>query len=113
VEEADQTAISAFLHRQGVPPRPVSCSLLGKLLGDIVVVASVDVTGDALRLDDIVVASNLRRKWIGRVMLREIEQLAAKMEKRRVIVEDPRGAEEFFRRTGFEREGERWIRVVP
>jgi ribosomal protein S18 acetylase RimI-like enzyme len=111
IEAGDQKDVEAFLARQGAISVP-ACGLLGKLLGDIVAVVSLEITDDALRVDDVVVASELRRKWIGRVMMREVEQLAAKMDRRRVVVEDARDAQEFFRRTGFEREGERWIRVV-
>ena len=111
IEAGDQKDVEAFLARQGAVSVP-ACGLLGKLLGDIVAVVSLEITDDALRVDDVVVASELRRKWIGRVMMREVEQLAAKMDRRRVVVEDARDAQEFFRRTGFEREGERWIRVV-
>jgi N-acetylglutamate synthase-like GNAT family acetyltransferase len=89
-----------------------ACGLLGKLLGDIVSVVSLEITADALLVEDVVVARDLRRKWIGRVMMGEVEQLAVKMDRRRVVVEDARDAQEFFRRTGFEREGEKWIRVV-
>jgi ribosomal protein S18 acetylase RimI-like enzyme len=92
-------------------PTP-ACGLLGKLLGDIVAVVSLEITGDALHIEDVLVARELRRKWIGRVMMREVEQLAAKMDRRRIVVDDARDAAEFFRRTGFEREGERWVRVV-
>jgi abortive infection bacteriophage resistance protein len=46
-------------------------------------------------------------------MLREVEQLAAKMDRRRIVVEDARDAHEFFRRVGFQSEGERWVRVIP
>jgi ribosomal protein S18 acetylase RimI-like enzyme len=59
-----------------------------------------------------VVATEYRKKWIGRVMMREVEQLAAKLDRRRVVVDDARGAQEFFRRVGFESEGEKWVRLV-
>ena len=113
IEAADFSDLEAFLDHQGLAHVP-ACGLLGKLLGDIVAVVSLGVADDALRVDDIVVKTDLRRKWIGRVMLREVEQLAVKMDRRRVVVENARDAQEFFRRTGFEREGEgeRWIRVV-
>jgi len=136
IESSDQEALNAFLEKEcgadrwsAVPPaagpaaeRPASgrphdsipaCGLLGKLLGDIVAVVSLTITGDAVNIDDVLVARELRRKWIGRVMMREVEQLAAKMERTRIVVDDARDAGEFFRRTGFEREGERWVRVVP
>jgi len=121
IEAADHADVAAFLERHPLSterdPAPAAvpaCGLLGKLLGDIVALVWLDVAGDALRVENIVVAHDLRRKWIGRVMLREVEQLASKLDCHRVVVEDARGAQEFFRRTGFEREGEgeRWIRRV-
>jgi GNAT superfamily N-acetyltransferase len=124
IEASDQKDVEAFLERQRASPlavggwqeaRPIgfpAFGLLGKLLGDIVAVVRLEVTGDALRVDDVIVASDLRRKWIGRVMMNEVEQLAVKMDRRRVVVEDARDAQEFFRRTGFEREHDKWIRVV-
>jgi N-acetylglutamate synthase-like GNAT family acetyltransferase len=89
-----------------------ACGLLGKLLGDIVAVVGMEITADALRVRDITVARELRRKRIGRVMMREVEQLAVKMDRRRLIVGDACGAQEFFRRVGFESEGAEWVRVV-
>jgi GNAT superfamily N-acetyltransferase len=84
--------------------------LLGKLLGDIVAVVSLEMTSDALRIDGLVVARELRRKWIGRAILREVEQLAIRMDRRQLVVDHAGDAEEFLRRVGFESEGERWIR---
>ena len=115
IEPADHPAVCAFLDTHAAPAEgatPPAWGLLGKLLGDIVAVVSLEITDDALRIDDLLVARELRRKWIGRVMMREVEQLAAKMDRRRVIVDDARGAQEFFRRVGFESEGESWVRVV-
>ena len=117
IDSADTEAVSAFLSRHadrqieataGTP----AWGLLGKLLGDIVAVVALQITDDALRVDDIVVARELRRKRIGRAMLREVEQLAAKFERNRVVVDDAGDAQEFFRRVGFENEGDQWIRVV-
>lgn len=127
IEPADHTAVCAFLDSQkdelraraaGEPSMQdcltsiPACGLLGKLLGDIVAVVSLEITEDALRVDDMLVARELRRKWIGRVMMREVEQLATKMDRRRVVVNDARDAQEFFRRVGFESEGESWVRIV-
>lgn len=110
----------AFLEAQHEAARPPearrstpACGLLGKLLGDIVAVVSLKIASDALHIEDMTVAHELRRKWIGRAMLREVEQLAAKMDRLKIVVDDARDAGEFFRRTGFQREGERWVRVVP
>lgn len=112
IDPADQVAISNFLLRQDFSPSVPAWGLLGKLLGDVVAVVSLEMTDDALRVDHIVVARDLRKKWIGRVMMREVEQLAVKMDRNRVVVDDVRDAQEFFRRVGFESEGERWVRVV-
>lgn len=117
IDPADSPAVSAFLARQEAgrsdpAPSIPAWGLLGKLLGDIVAVVALEVTDDALRVDDIVVARELRRKRIGRAMLREVEQLAAKFDRRRVVVDDAGGAQEFFRRVGFENEGERWAKNV-
>lgn len=112
IDSADSPAVSAFLsrHASDASGPPPAWGLLGKLLGDIVAVVALEITDDALRVDDIVVARELRRKRIGRAMLREVEQLAAKFDRRRVVVENAGEAEEFFRRVGFVSEGERWIR---
>lgn len=113
IDDADKAAVCAFLDTQkGVESSLPAVGLLGKLLGDIVAVVSIGLTADALRVDDIVVARDLRKKRIGRVMMREVEQLAAKMDRRRVVVEDARDAGEFFRHVGFHSEGERWVRDV-
>lgn len=112
IDTADNDAIDAFLARQECSISTPAWGLLGKLLGDVVAVVSLDLTDDALRVGEIVVARDLRRKWIGRVMMREVEQLAKKMDRTRVVVDDARDAQEFLRRVGFESEGERWVRVV-
>ncbi len=120
IDAADASAVSAFLarHRSAngraeAAPYVPAWGLLGKLLGEIVAIVALQITDDALRVDEIVVAQDLRRKRIGRAMLREVEQLAAKFERTRVVVDDAGDAQEFFRRVGFENEGDRWIRVVP
>lgn len=118
IEAADSPALEAFFARQteassDIADTTPACGLLGKLLGDVVAVVALEITGDALRVDDLTVARELRRKWIGRVMMREVEQLAVKLDRRRIVVEHAGDAQEFFRRVGFQSEGERWVRVVP
>lgn len=130
IEATDRQALEAFFARQNEGGSSASFSeeprgteepeeltpawgLLGKLLGDVVAVVALRITDDALRVEDVTVARELRRKWIGRVMMREVEQLAVKMDRRRIVVEDAGDAQEFFRRVGFQSEGERWVRVVP
>jgi GNAT superfamily N-acetyltransferase len=120
IEASDYTAVTDFLtrHRDGDSSEggspTLGWGLLGKLLGDIVAVVSLELAEDALRIVDITVARELRRKWIGRVMMGEVDQLAEKMDRRRIVVEQPGDAREFFRRVGFqsEGEGERWTRVI-
>jgi ribosomal protein S18 acetylase RimI-like enzyme len=113
IEASDRDAVQAFLERHTPSADAPACGLLGKLLGDIVAVVALDIADDALRVADVLVATELRKKWIGRVMMREVEQLAEKMDRRRIVVDDARGAQEFFRRVGFQSEGERWVRVLP
>src|SRR3954452_2364079 len=99
IEAADREAIGAFLASHAPPHAPVpACGLLGKLLGDIVAVLSMEITGDAVRVDDLVVAKDLRRKRIGRGMLAELDTLAAKMEREWLIAPKDH---EFLRRVGF------------
>ena len=107
IETADHPAVRDFL---GDAPPP-AWGLLGKLLGEIVAVVALEVTGDALRVGDLFVARELRRKRIGRAMMREVEQLAAKLERHRIVVDDAGDAQEFFRRVGFEHEGDQWVRT--
>jgi ribosomal protein S18 acetylase RimI-like enzyme len=112
IDAADQSAIDAFLTRHADGKPAPACGLIGKLLGDIVAVVALELRDETLRIDDIVVARELRRKWIGKAMMHEVEQLAKKLDRRRVVVDDARGAQEFFRRVGFEHQGEQWIRDV-
>ncbi|HEX8172486.1 MAG TPA: GNAT family N-acetyltransferase [Thermoanaerobaculia bacterium] len=112
IDHHDDATVRAFLARNASAAGTPACGLLGKLLGDVVAVASLELTGDALRVDDLVVAAELRRKRIGRVMMSEVEQLAAKLDRGRVVVENARGAQEFLQKVGFDFQGERWVRVV-
>ncbi len=99
IEAADADAIRAFLASHGASHASVpSCGLIGKLLGDIVAVLSMEITGDAVRVDDLVVAKELRKKRIGRGMLAELDALAAKIDKDWLIAREDH---EFLRRVGF------------
>ena len=123
IESDDSEAVQRFLEKESgaqaiLPPpaagnpAPAQLGLLGKLVGELVAVAEIRLTSDAIQIDNVIVARELRRKRIGRVMLDEIERLAEKLDRNRLIVGEPGAADEFFRRTGFEREGARWIRYV-
>ena len=108
IEAADHADLGRLL----ASAEPPAWGLLGKLLGDVVAVVELEIAGDALRVGRIFVARELRKKRIGRVMMREVEQLATKLERRRIVVDDAGEAAEFFRRVGFENEGDRWVRDV-
>jgi N-acetylglutamate synthase-like GNAT family acetyltransferase len=98
IEAADADAVRAFAAQHGR-----SCDfhvgLIGKLVGVLVAVLAMDVEGDAIRVVDLVVAEELRRKRIARVMLNELASLAAKLE-RNWLIADVQHAE-FLRRVGF------------
>ena len=108
IDAADAEAIRDFLAEHAPSHASVpSCGLLGKLLGDVVAVLSMEITDDAVRVDDLVVAKELRRKRIGRGMLAEAEALAAKMDRQWLVARE----HEFLRRLGFSGEGELRRRV--
>ena len=113
IESADSDAVQAFLRAEGKDAAVPACGLLGKLVGELVAILAMRITAEAVEIDDLVVASDLRRKRIGRVMLAELEQIAVKMDRPRLLVRnaDEQSAE-FLERVGFEREGPRWIRKV-
>lgn len=111
IDSADHDVVRAFLSTHGRSRIP-DCGLLGKLLGELVAVLEMQITPDAVLINDIVVKRELRRKRIGRVMLDELEQIAGKIERRRLVVDDADEAAEFLQRVGFQREGARWVRDV-
>ncbi len=111
IDTADRDAVRAFLAVHGEADSVPQTGLIGKLVGNLVAVLAMEVTPEAIRVDDLVVARELRRKQIGRVMLIELADLAAKMERDWLVVECD-GAREFLRRVGFVEEGERMVRRV-
>ena len=98
IDAADSDAIRAFAAQNGGPSEPHS-GLLGKLVGELVSVLSMDVEPDAIRILDLVVAEELRRKRVGRVMLNELAALAAKLERTWLVAD--RKNEDFLQRVGF------------
>jgi ribosomal protein S18 acetylase RimI-like enzyme len=111
IDTSDQDLLRTFLAHEGRSKVP-ACGLLGKLVGELVAVVAMQITPDAVRIDDIVVKRELRRKRIGRVMLDELEQIAAKIERRLLVIEGSSDAAGFLERVGFRREGAQWIRNV-
>jgi N-acetylglutamate synthase-like GNAT family acetyltransferase len=110
IEEADHEAVRNFLVREERTPEVPACGLLGKLVGDIVGVVAMQITADAVQIDDIVVARDVRKKRIGRFLVEELGQIASKIDRPRLVTREAAEADEFFRRIGFEREGSRWVR---
>ena len=113
IEPGDADTIGSFLAahegRNAIP----ACGLIGKLLGQLVAVMDIDLSAaDAIRVRDLLVARELRRKRIGRVMMNELEALAAKMERDWLIADGAGNAREFLRRVGFIDEGSRMVRRV-
>lgn len=111
IETGDGAELRAFFAAHGNGAPIPESGLVGKLVGNLVAVLAMEVTGDAIRIDDLIVARELRRKQIGRVMLRELAELAVKMERDWLVVERSDGRE-FLRHVGFVEEGERMVRRV-
>ena len=112
IDDQDHDSVRTFLERHADGGRVPECGLVGKLVGELVAVMTIAVTDDAIRVDDLVVAPEMRRKRIGRVMLDELDGLAAKMERDWLIIERARDARFFFERVGFVPEGNRMVRRV-
>jgi GNAT superfamily N-acetyltransferase len=98
IEAADLDAVRAFAAQHG-GSSDARAGLLGKLVGELVAVVWIDIEADAVRVIDLVVAEELRRKRVGRVMLNELASLAKKLE-RNWLIADVKHAE-FLRRVGF------------
>lgn len=116
IESGDAEAIRAFLDAnlvgKGSSGETPACGLLAKLVGDLVGVMSMEIADDGLYVENVVVARELRRKRIGRFLLDEAARLAEKIDRDRLVVEDPREAGEFLRRVGFTAEDGVFVRRV-
>jgi GNAT superfamily N-acetyltransferase len=111
IDAGDSAAVDAFLTSQGASATAPACGLVGKLVGELVAVLWMEVTETAIRIEDLIVAKELRRKRIGRVMMNELDALAVKLDRPRI--EAPRGhGDEFLQHVGFAEEEGRWVRAV-
>jgi len=113
IEPGDAETVRGFLTAHAEHDAVPSCGLIGKLLGELVAVMAIDLDdSDRVRIRDLIVTPELRRKRIGRVMMNELEALAAKMERDWLIVDAAGSAHEFLRHVGFIDEGTRMVRRV-
>ncbi len=113
IEPGDSENVRKFLSAHGNGNTVPACGLIGKLVGELVAVMAIDLLeSNAIRVEDLIVAPELRRKQIGRVMLSELESLAVKMERDWLTADSRGGAREFLRRVGFVDEGSRMVRRV-
>jgi N-acetylglutamate synthase-like GNAT family acetyltransferase len=111
IEDADHDVLKGFLAVQEpglVPPM----GLVGKLLGEVVALAALELEGEEIRIDRLIVARDLRRKRVGRIMMLEVEKLARAMDRRRIVAGPQCSADEFFRRVGFQEDEGRWVKAV-
>ena len=102
IESGDADSVRKFFAANAKDGEPPSLGLIGKLVGELVAVLAMEITADAVRIDDVFVARELRRKRIGRFMVDELAKLAKKMDRDRIVVEPPADVREFFHRIGFE-----------
>jgi len=113
IEPGDSDAVRNFLAVHANGDAVPACGLIGKLLGELVAVMKIDLAeSNGVRVDDLIVIPELRRKRIGRVMMNELEALAAKMERDWLIADGTGNAREFLRRVGFIDKGSRMVRRV-
>jgi predicted N-acetyltransferase YhbS len=112
VEASDAAAIAAFYAANGVERPAPSCGLVAKLVGDLVAVMAFEIDDAALHIADLMVAQELRRKRVGRLVVDEAARLAAKLERPALVVADARGSDGFWLRSGFTSEDGRFVRRV-
>jgi GNAT superfamily N-acetyltransferase len=113
IEPGDTAEVRAFLRAHSNYDAVPKCGLIGKLVGRLVAVLAIDLTtAGAVRIDELIVALEMRRKGVGRVMLAELETLTTKMERDWLIVERAEGGRDFLLRVGFVEDGLRMVRRV-
>ena len=113
IEAGDADKVREFLRANGDGDAAPAFGLIGKLLGGVVAVMAIDLSEPGeVRIERLVVAPELRRKRIGRVMMNELESLAAKMERDWLTMEASGDARECLRRVGFAEAGDRMVKKV-
>jgi GNAT superfamily N-acetyltransferase len=98
IEAGDAAVLRAFAAQHGGDPAP-SAGLIGKLVGELAAILTMEIEADVIRIIDLVVAEELRRRRVARVMLNELAVLAASMKREWLVAG---GAHrEFLERVGF------------
>lgn len=110
IDPSDDDAIRGLFSIHDPARNVPSTGLIGKLVGELVAVVAFELLGDAIRIDDVFVVPELRRKRVGRFMLDEAASLARKLDRTELIVTDARGAEAFLARVGFTDADGQWRR---
>jgi GNAT superfamily N-acetyltransferase len=98
IEAGDAAAIRAFASKHGGGPVP-SAGLIGKLVGELAAILTMEIEPDAIRILDLLVAEELRRKRVARVMLNELAIMAAAMKREWLVANIAH--REFLERVGF------------
>ncbi len=98
VEADDAALLRAFASQHGGDPAP-SAGIIGKLVGELAAVLTMEIEPDAIRVLDLVVAEELRRKRVARVMLNELAILATTMKREWLVAAVAH--REFLERVGF------------
>jgi len=113
IEPDDSEALERFVAAYANGGAPPKNGLLGKLVGNLVAVMAIDVSAPGkIRIESLVVATEYRRKHVGRVMIRELESLARKMERNWLVVEPVTEGNEFLRKVGFIEQGRAMMKRV-
>jgi GNAT superfamily N-acetyltransferase len=110
LDPQDLDAVRDFLARHGHVAGTPASGAIGKLVGELVAVAMTSDAGDAIRLDDLFVAPELRKKRIARFMVDELVNIAGTLNRERLIVEEPGDAAKFLEKVGFVQQGSQWER---
>ena len=114
IEADDREAIRRFfeLHRDPEAAPLPACGLLGKLVGELVAILEMEIGENTILLRDLVIATEFRRKRIGRAMVEELARMAEKMEVEEIVVRDERRADQFLQKVGFTPAKDGWVRRV-
>jgi N-acetylglutamate synthase-like GNAT family acetyltransferase len=111
IEPDDRGAVRTLLSPAETAEIP-AIGLIGRLVGQTVAVAALSLTEDAIRIDQLVVAPELRRKRIGRLMVDEVESLARKLNRSWVVASPQAPIAAFLARIGFATEDDQLRRRV-